>query len=58
MPIVVTRDGLRTEEQLKDEEKRDGSTIYQCVCGKPLTFPKIPQQKVTNCPDCGFSWIW
>lgn len=56
MPIVVTRDGLRTEGQLADEIKPRLQT--KCLCGEIMDVAIQPQGTRFNCPHCDMEWIW
>ena len=51
--ITVTRDGLRTKEQLEVES---GEKVkIECLCGAAM-YEK-PNGDIVECPACGMFWV-
>lgn len=50
MAWVVTKDGIKTEEQLRDEHEADSKINWVCQSGHTFTAP--PPHKLQEPPDC------
>jgi len=51
--VLITSDGLRTEEQLIEEE-RERTWDVVCTCGAPL--PYISPESSHVCTSCNTTW--
>lgn len=69
--LIVTRDGIKTEDQLVNEDIQEGSTRVVAVpeggtdvdavcgnCGMTSTVHVVPGQRGQQICPCGWLWMW